>query len=119
MTPNPKLQKPASAKEGSLFVYVLSVAWLALTMVVGIYLLAVLVKYHTDPTFAGESMSQAQGFVIVATVGIGSVSLLTAFVPAWFKYRRNQRRRDRLSLRLSGWTLVLLGVEFVVLGMFS
>lgn len=109
--------KKTTPPAGSFVVFVLSVVWLALTMVVGIYLLAVLVKHHTDPTFAGESMSEAEGLIMVAWVGIGSGSLLTAYVPAWFKYRRNQRRRDRLSLRLSGWTLALLGLEFVVFGM--
>lgn len=114
MKPEPIAQKPTKAKEGSFIVFVLSVAWFALTIVVGIYLLAAVVKHHTDPTFAGESMSQAQGFVMFATFGVGLVTLLTAYVPARFLYQQNKRQRDRLSLRLSGWTLVLLGVEFFI-----
>ena len=81
MPPNPKFPAPSRAKEGSLIVFILAVAWFAGMILLGIYLLVAVVKHHTDPRFAGESMSDAQWFVMLATVGIGLGTLFTAHFP--------------------------------------
>jgi hypothetical protein len=43
---------------------------------------------------------------------LGLLTLLAVFLPSWFLYLRNGRRRDRLSLTLSGLSLMLLGMQF-------
>ena len=43
--------------------------------------------------------------------GLGLVILVSTFVPASFVYSRKHRRRDRLSLRVSGLSLALLFLQ--------
>ena len=99
------------AKEGSLILFVLSVVCLVLTFLVGAAWVSALVRHQTDPAFAGESISQAEGFAIFSAFGLGLVIMLSTFVPASFMYSWKHRRRDLLSLRVSGLSLALLFLQ--------
>ena len=101
-------------KNGSMVLFILSLLSLSLTLLVGFYLVTAIVKHKTDPAFAGESISQAEGMVFFAAIGLGLLTLLFSFLPALLLHSRKNRRRDQMSLRLSGLSLVLLSLELLV-----
>ena len=104
--------QPTLTKAGSLALFTAAVVSIIGSLLILAYLITAIVKHKTDPEFAGESISQAQGAVGVCAVGLGLLTLLAVFLPSWFLYLRNGRRRDRLSLTLSGLSLMLLGLQF-------
>ena len=73
--------------------------------------MSALVRHQTDPSFAGESISQAGGFSFFSSVGLGLVTALSTFIPASLMYSSKHRRRDLLSLRVSGLSLGLLVLQ--------
>jgi hypothetical protein len=93
----------------------LSLFSLGLTMLLGTYLAAAIIKRHTSLMFAGESMSQATGFVaFAAIVGMALTALPLAVLTDARNHSQHQPRRDRLSRRLSVIAMGLLTLEFLV-----
>ncbi len=104
--------KATETKEGSLVLFTLAAASHIFTLIFLTQFVYVIVKYKTDPTLDAGFMIRAQKTIIFFAGWLG-VWTLGIFLPSWFIYLRHGRRRDRLSLTVSGLSLVLLFLQFL------
>ena len=72
----------------------------------------------TVPMYTHEAEFGVSIFLLAA-LALGIVTLFLVVIPSWVLFERRERRRDRLSLRLSCLTLVMLVLEVVPLMMFG
>ena len=97
---------------GSLTLLIVSVFYSSAVAGIVAYWILALYQHRTNPGFAGESMDNAEAFISLAAGYLGFLILITNFIPALILRLRRNRRRDRLSLKLSVISLIVLALLF-------